>query len=310
MGAHPDQSPWERRSEVFRQSYTEVLLFLKHQDDKIGRLLTALAFLTAAGISLFLFSGRTQEDPLRFDEAAVDVGDFFFATFIVTLLFALLAVLAAVDPTSQTPRFLTSEPPRRTILFYGSIYMGEETGWPADDADPDELMEMLAKSFHDDAEELARRAEHKVRRFADARAFVHVSLVSLVLLGIARIDGISSSSRWWVIASLLALIGFMPAWDMYLHRRFGFAEIRPTLATFVWRGLLFLSPAAVAAALLASADFAPNHSPQLISVCYALSALLVSRFALRYLATTGKMAIGVGIAGVIGLVLLFLVWFV
>jgi hypothetical protein len=42
----------------FKQSYAEVLLFLKHQDDKINRVLTALAFLTAAGVTLYIF-GRS-----------------------------------------------------------------------------------------------------------------------------------------------------------------------------------------------------------------------------------------------------------
>jgi hypothetical protein len=42
--------------EGFKESYNEPLLFLKHQDDKINRVLTALAFLTAAGVTLYIFS--------------------------------------------------------------------------------------------------------------------------------------------------------------------------------------------------------------------------------------------------------------
>jgi hypothetical protein len=300
------KSPWERRADVFRNSYTEVLLFLKHQDDKIGRLLTALAFLTAAGVSLFLFTERREAGALQLDTPAVDAGDFFFATFIVSLLFALLAVLAALDPTSQTPNFLPRQPARRTILYYGSIY--RKAGWPEPDAEPEELDELLARSFHDDAEELARRAEHKVRRFADGRAFVHVSLVSLVLLGIARIEGLGESSRWWLVASLLATIGFLPAWDIYWHRHFGFADVRATLPELIRRTVVFLVPAGVAAALLASAMFAPGVRPRLLSVSYALFSLLYSRFALRYLGTKVEMAAGACTVGAIGVGLLFLIW--
>ena len=39
--------------DVFARSYDEVLAALKHQDDKLNRTLTALAFLTAAGVALF-----------------------------------------------------------------------------------------------------------------------------------------------------------------------------------------------------------------------------------------------------------------
>src|SRR4051794_32943287 len=40
---------WEKRADVFARSYDEVLAALKHQDDKLNRTLTALAFLTAGG---------------------------------------------------------------------------------------------------------------------------------------------------------------------------------------------------------------------------------------------------------------------
>ena len=43
---------WTGRAEIFEHSYDEVTA-LKHQDDKLNRTLTALAFLTAAGIALF-----------------------------------------------------------------------------------------------------------------------------------------------------------------------------------------------------------------------------------------------------------------
>ncbi|HQY32406.1 MAG TPA: hypothetical protein PLS68_00425, partial [Actinotalea sp.] len=40
------------RLELLRETYKEVLDAVKHQDDKIGRLLTGLAFLTAATLAV------------------------------------------------------------------------------------------------------------------------------------------------------------------------------------------------------------------------------------------------------------------
>jgi hypothetical protein len=305
-------SPWKGRAEVFKSSYDEVLAFLKHQDDKIGRVLTALAFLTAAGAALFLFSGHPQVHPLVFDRT-IDAADFFFAAFMVSLLFALLAILAAVDPTTQAPRFLGQAGQRETILFYGAIYKAQPN-WLAPDEDVERLNEKLAKSFHEDAQELARRAEHKVSRFADSRAFVHVSIVALTLLGIARIDGFDVRFRWWLIASLLVLVAFLPVWDIYWHRHFGFARLRTDTQKpkgkdwVIWSVVLFLAPAIVATGLLVSGGIASKNYPQLVSISYALGSLLLSRFFLRHLDTRPKMEVGSAIVTAVGIALLAFVW--
>src|SRR5437764_717220 len=72
-------SEWEGRSEVFARSYDEVLAALKHQDEKLNRTLTAIAFLTAAGVTLFT---RLSGSPIRFPESRISVTAFFFVVFL------------------------------------------------------------------------------------------------------------------------------------------------------------------------------------------------------------------------------------
>jgi hypothetical protein len=184
----------------------------------------------------------------------------------------------------------------------------------AADADVEFLNEKLARSFHDDAQELARRAEHKVSRFADSRAFVHVSIVALALLGIARIDDFDIRSRWWLVASLLILVGFLPAWDIYWHRHFGFASLQANSQkaegrwSILWSVVVFLAPAIMATVLLVTGAFASRNDPQLVSVCYALGSLLFSRLSLRLLDTRTKMEAGSAIVTVVGVGFLILDW--
>src|SRR3954452_18910551 len=94
------------QKEVFDRSYSEVLLFLKHQDDKINRVLTALAFLTTAGVTLYIFSRAKPASPdfPQFANSYVHADDYFFGAFLLGLFASVVLALAALDPTSFTPR--------------------------------------------------------------------------------------------------------------------------------------------------------------------------------------------------------------
>jgi hypothetical protein len=72
---------WPAKAAIFEKSYDEVLTALKHQDDKLNRTLTAIAFLTAAGVTLFANLAVKIAPPVRFPESAWNVTSFFFLTF-------------------------------------------------------------------------------------------------------------------------------------------------------------------------------------------------------------------------------------
>src|SRR5436190_24213148 len=95
---------WQHSAERFEQSYGEVLAFVKHTDDKIGRLLTALAFLTASGITLFAVTRSGHPPPgLQFGHSDWRAGSIFFLLFLGGVVGALTAAFVALDPTSHTP---------------------------------------------------------------------------------------------------------------------------------------------------------------------------------------------------------------
>jgi hypothetical protein len=207
-------------SEVFKESYTEVLLFLKHQDDKINRVLTALAFLTAAGVALYI-QGRTNS-PLLFANHDVEADNYFFASFLFGLFFALSIALVALDPTSVVPRYLDPEG-STSILFWQSIGGRESEQWAATRGPG--AAASLADSFHLDARRLAHRARHKVRRFGQATAFVQLAVVSLTLLGLIRLSNASEHGRWVLATVLLTLFSAMPLIDFEYQRRLNFPDV-------------------------------------------------------------------------------------
>lgn len=222
----PAPSSARRQIKVFAHSYNEVLLFLKHQDDKINRVLTALAFLTTAGVTLYIF-GRTKApaDFPRFYNASLRADDYFFFCFLVGLFLALSFALVALDPTSFMPRFLRAHG-SESILFYQAIATLGRTGWDSILNDPD-IESRLASSFHGDALRLSHRAVHKVRRFSAASAFVQFTVVTLALLGIVRVNHFSVDTRWWLVSGTIIVYSAFPTIDFLYFRTADFPDVGP-----------------------------------------------------------------------------------
>jgi hypothetical protein len=215
--------------EGFKAAYDEPLLFLKHQDDKINRVLTALAFLTAAGVTLYIFSraGAPPDFP-HFSNSYVSVDDYFFGCFLIGLFFAVSLSIVALDPTSFTPRFVDTpdEPsPEKpgSVLFYRSIAAWEKSDWVG--LGKEKFDVMLANSFHEDTHRLAHRAVHKVRRFGQANAFVQFTIVSLVLLGLMRLNHLHEADRWTAATTLLIAYTLLPAVDFVYFRALNFPGV-------------------------------------------------------------------------------------
>jgi hypothetical protein len=249
----PAASP-DVRTDVFKQSYTEVLLFLKHEDDKINRVLTALAFLTAAAVALYVFSAH-EPASLDLKHSDLTAADFFFATFIIGLALAVLAAIAALDPTSFYPRFLGTHDEPESLLYYRAIgqdvlsaesrwrEIGVEDGrgrWQAYGAAGEaSLREALAHSYHLDARRLSHRAYHKVYRFTECNAFVNAAVMSLALLGISRLEFASASFQWWIIATMLVLYSWAPFYDYWVLVRQNFPDVGREYIEEPWRWQAF-----------------------------------------------------------------------
>jgi hypothetical protein len=261
------------KAEIFKESYGETLLFLKHQDDKINRVLTALAFLTTAGVTLYIFSRQpAKPDFPHFANTYVRADDFFFGAFLIGLFGSVSLALVALDPTSFAPRFARVAEPG-SILFYRAIAGMSAEDWDEVFSDP-HLQHRLARDFHGDARRLSHRAIHKVRRFSSATAFVQFTVASLALLGIMRLNHLRPSDRWWVATALLVVYSALPAIDFLYLRIHNFPGVGREYAD-EWiniRALLFYSPffaVSLVALIHAHRDWQP--------VAFALVGTLVMR---------------------------------
>jgi hypothetical protein len=254
---------------VFEESYTEVLAFLKHEDDKINRVLTALAFLTAAAVTLYIFSrGPLAPSTLDLRHTELTGADFFFATFLVGLALALLSAIAALDPTSFYPRFLGAQDEPESLIYYRAIGQDQlpaDSPWRERGADTGEarwdqiggarewsLREALAHSYHTDARRLSHRAFHKVYRFSECNAFVNLAVMSLALLGISRLEFGSASLRWWIISTMLVMYSWAPLYDYWALVRQNFPDIGREYIGRPWRAeiFVFLLPLSIMSTLL------------------------------------------------------------
>src|SRR5205823_5266815 len=108
----------EERRGLARETYTEVLDATKHQDDKVGRLLAAIAFLIGGAIAL---GSLTPVLSVRYDlgGTALALPAFLLATFMVLVAVSVLFCLFAMGFPLVTARASRSKRP--SFLFFLSI---------------------------------------------------------------------------------------------------------------------------------------------------------------------------------------------
>lgn len=273
-----DQPEWGKKAEVFKHSYTEVLLALKHQDEKLNRTLTALAFLTAAAVTLFV-NYAVKHPAVRFpDEPPIPVTTFFFVTFLGSALFALLFALAAIGPSDALPRVRRKERSPSdypSLLFYARIghdnqwgtYVAKDAAW---------LEERLARSFHTEAEILSQRIDYKIARSREAGACLQLAMLALILLGVFAARPLSAKAQWWIAAAVMTGVLVQPFWDALLMWHFQFKDENPLTdraMSYVWVGIAVLASAAA----VFSAPWTLGHW---WAISAALGTIVATRFSL------------------------------
>lgn len=291
----PPTDEWEARAEIFEHSYDEVLAATKHQDDKLARSLTAIAFLTAAGVSIFNALRDSEAPPVLLDGQGLSAQAFFFIVFLVAVVFAVAASLAAIGPTTHYGEGGGSWP---SLLYYAQIARDDK--W-ADylKRPPEDLRKMLAENFHVEARYIAKRVPYKMARSREAAAFITVAAMSLALLGIFSIETITPGTRWWIAAGVLFVFSIMPAIDFAHMRVFHFTEERRFPRQYVWLAVC----CSISTLLLA---VGPPFRSQWPAVGYALGVILTSRLSLLSRRYARWLLPATGLAGVtILFVLLF-----
>ena len=205
--------------------YEDVRSFARHMDEKLRSLITALAFLTAAGIALFVFGSNTGASDLRFDGRSLNVANFFFIVFLVSASLSLSSALVAMDPTGHRPHFLVGGRTGNSILYYESIL--RDPWWEADDADNTRahLHSRLFESYRSDAYAIARRARNKVGRAQNAEALLGLAMVSLITIGITRLPEAGAGMRAWLVVICLVAFTLLPFSTYFRMRAADFPEL-------------------------------------------------------------------------------------
>lgn len=273
---------WAGKGRVFEYSYDEVLSALKHQDDKLNRTLTAIAFLTATGVAIFVGISSKVPAPRFAAEPRLVVTTFFFVVFLSSVVFALVFALAAIGPSEALPRLRWRAPEEKidkwpSLLFYARIV--HDGKWPSHLRAPlSWLDKSLAMSFHDEALTIARRVDFKVARSRESGACVQLAVLSLSLLGLFSLVDLSLATRWWIASGLLIGMLALPLWDGFLMLVFNFKppkqmRERATAYAAVAIGAIF------GTVLLVTAPSLHSHW---WALAYVLATILMTRLAVAH----------------------------
>lgn len=281
----------KKKAEVFEQSYQEVMAALKHQDEKLNRTLTALAFLTVAGVALF---PKITSSGVVFNGGGPGASAVLFAVFLVAVALGVILTLAAIGPARPLPKPPSTEAREarnHSLLYYARISRDGE--WDARIKDsPEALLKMLASNFHREARLISARVDYKIARAREANAWVQLAIVALALMGIFGASGLSSSARWWIATALILAVLAVPLWDLQLMRETDFiASGGFSIPCYAMLGAIVV----IATGLLVAGELAET---QWQALGYCAVAFIVPRYAI----VQSKAALSLMIVGVVAAV--------
>jgi hypothetical protein len=187
-GLRNGEQPVDERLAMVVDGYTEVLDATKHQDDKIGRLLTAIAFLTAASIAIAnLRSGRVLVARFHVAPVTVPLTAIGLAVFLVLVVGAVVLLIASLSTPLRLPGLARggSGQPTLSQIYFMSIAKFSldewKRNWERSSTDLDaERVQMYVKETHN----LALRTNLKYERTTEAVAVFSIALFSFGLASI------------------------------------------------------------------------------------------------------------------------------
>ncbi|MFC7358891.1 hypothetical protein [Nocardioides astragali] len=191
QGGKEDWDARQRKLELAKQTYTEVLDATKHQDDKVGRYLAALAFLTTGAIALlfrggilsrqFEFSGNYPFEPKPPLIAIAALG--FFACVLLSVALLLLCLSTPLRvPGQRRDASKKGSSLSGSRLFFSYIGAEPISEWRARwDAPAEAIQAEMTSQYFTEAHNLAERARSKYQHTNEAAALFVFSLVFLAL---------------------------------------------------------------------------------------------------------------------------------
>ena len=169
------------------KSYREVLDATKHQDDKVGRFLTAFAFFAGGAIALL------NQDFVKITAYAVSpfsalrLPAILLATFLVLLGFTVLALLMSVGTPLKLPGGGSSSDhssnKSKSPIYFLAISKVTSAEWIAqfNGLDDEAAKNWMRESLLNETHNLATRTYQKYDRYQEARAIFELAIVVFTL---------------------------------------------------------------------------------------------------------------------------------
>lgn len=219
---------------LLKISYDELLDATKHQDDKIGRILTGIAFLTAAVLAFANQSGvgiSTRFDLIDRDVPllAYAVGAFLSGVVISVSLLLSSLTTGLTLPGSKAPKAWTPDDKKKSsLIYFYSIARVPKGVWQARWQEPATTLRAdLDKAYVEETFNLALRTNHKYTRTNEAVAVLAFTLFSLGTAFVLA-SSIAASRHpgtdlvrltWQARAALAAFVGVYVAIQVVVARR-------------------------------------------------------------------------------------------
>lgn len=177
---------------LLETSYGEILDATKHQDDKIGRIITGLAFLTAAALA---FANQIGVDT-RFDlvDRRLPLLAYAVGAFVVGVVFTVSMLLSSLTTGLTLPGSARPSGPTGTVslIYFYSVARATREEWRARwDRPGAELRADLDGAYVDETYNLAVRTNHKYTRTNEAVALLSFTFFAL---GAAFVLGVVAAS--------------------------------------------------------------------------------------------------------------------
>lgn len=187
--------------DIARWSYAEVLDATKHQDDKIGRFLAAIAFLTS-GALVFAANATVLGARFRLGRHILQLPAIALGLFLALVtLSAMLFILATSTPLTL-PQAGTRSGHGLSHLFFMSIANETNKTWTDSWANSN-LSQDMEGEFIGESLNIARRADRKYQRSTQAAVLFMVALVFFVVGLVLSIEALAAL-RPSVLTSLSA----------------------------------------------------------------------------------------------------------
>lgn len=191
----------KRKLEIIQWSYGEVLDATKHQDDKIGRFLTAIAFLTTGALALMFRSDLLAYQWKIGWPGLVDVGygefpllAWFAGAFYACVLLAVSLLLSSLGAPLRVPGVQERYGPnlKDSRLFFTHIARERGDVWERRwlDANPAEIEKEILGHYVNETHNIAERADGKYARTRIGAAFFSIGLSYLAVSILLAIAGI------------------------------------------------------------------------------------------------------------------------